>query len=66
MAVNSSFLGAARVSGPEADAFARKIAHGRGTKAASAAAQNGKHMTDAFVKKGVVVFSLTRAAHKVK
>lgn len=66
MAVNSTYFGVARVTGPEADAFARKIARGRGTKAASAAAQNGKHMTDTFAKKGVVVFSLSRAAHKAK
>jgi len=60
VAVNSSFLGAARVSGQEADAFARKITHARGTKAASASAQNGKHMADAFVRRGMVVLSLKK------
>lgn len=66
MAVNSSFLGAARVSGHEADAFARKITHARGTKAASVSAQNGKHLADTFAKKGVVVLSLRTPANKAK
>lgn len=58
MAVNSSYLGSARVSGTEAEAFARKITHARGTKAASASALNGRNMASTFAQKGVVVIKL--------
>lgn len=64
MAVNSTFLGAAKVSGQEAEAFARKITHGRGNKAASASALNGRHMTSTFARKGVVTFKLAKKTAK--
>ncbi|HZY19611.1 MAG TPA: hypothetical protein VFE82_14135 [Ramlibacter sp.] len=61
MAVNSTYLGAAKVTGQEAEAFARKITHGRGNKAASAAAKNGRHMTTVFARKGVATFTLKKS-----
>lgn len=60
MAVNSTYLGAARVSGPEAEAFARKVAHGRGRRAATVSASNGRALTQTFAKHGVVKFSLKK------
>lgn len=61
MAVNSTYLGAVLISGPEAAAFARKVTHARGTKAASASAQNGKHIASTFAKKGVVRIQLPKS-----
>ena len=58
MAIHTSFLGATTVSGDEAKAFTQRLAHARGTKAASEAAQNGRKMVAAFTKKGIVTVKL--------
>ncbi len=61
MAIHSTFLGSVKVSGDEAKSFARKVTHGRGTKAASVAAANGNVLVAAFAKKGVVAIKLKPA-----
>ena len=60
MAVHSTFLGAVTITGQEASAFARKLAHARGTKAASTSAQNGRAHASQFAKKGVVKLRLAK------
>lgn len=58
MAIHSSFLGSVTVSGDEAKSLTRKLTHGRGTKAASEAAQNGRKLASSFAKNGVVAVTL--------
>ena len=54
MAVHSNFLGSVRVSGDEAKALTRTLLHGRGTRAAVVAAQNGRKLATTFAKQGSV------------
>ncbi len=54
MAVHSNFLGSVTVSGDEAKALTRRLSHGRGTRAAVEAAQNGRKLATSFVKRGSV------------
>lgn len=61
MAVHSNFLGSVTVSGDEAKALTRRLAHGRGTRAAVAAAQNGRKLAATFAKRGSVVINLNPA-----
>jgi hypothetical protein len=58
MAVHSNFLGSVTVSGDEAKALTRRLAHGRATRAAVAAAQNGRKLASAFAKRGSVLIQL--------
>ena len=58
MAVLSNFLGSVKVSGVEAKALTRKLAHGRATRGAIDAAQNGHKLVTAFAKKGSVAIKL--------
>ena len=58
MAIHSSFLGSVKVSGDDAKSFSRKIAHGRGTKAAAESAANGRKLVSTFAKKGAVTIKL--------
>lgn len=58
MAIHSSFLGSVKVSGDDAKSFSRKIANGRGTKAAAASAANGRKLVSTFAKKGSVTIKL--------
>lgn len=58
MAIHTSFLGTTTVSGEEAKAFTRKLAHARGTKAASESARKGRSMVATFAKKGIVTVKL--------
>jgi len=60
VAVNSTFLGAVTITGQEAKAFARKVTHARGTKAASESAMHGRPLASTFAKKGVVTVNLAR------
>ena len=55
MAIQSTYLGPVAVSGDDAKSFARKIAYGRGTKAAAKSAANGRKLVAAFSKTGSVV-----------
>ena len=64
MAVRSSSLGAVKISGEEAQTFARKITYGRGTKAASESAKSGKVLADVFAKTGYVTFKLQQVKGK--
>jgi hypothetical protein len=58
MAVLSNFLGSVQVSGDEAKALTRKLTHGRTSRAAIDAAQNGHKLVTAFAKKGAVAIKL--------
>jgi hypothetical protein len=58
MAVQSNFLGSVTVSGDEAKALTRRLSHGRGTRAAVVAAQNGRKLATSFVKRGSVTIQL--------
>lgn len=58
MAIHSNFLGSVTVSGDDAKALTRKLTHGRGTKAATQAAANGRKLATSFAKKGSVVIKL--------
>jgi len=62
MAVHSSYLGSVKVSGAEGAAFKRKIANGRGTKAATESAKAGTPLVTAFAKRGVVTLPLKKPA----
>ncbi len=65
MAVHSNFLGSVTVSGDDAKALTRKLTHGRGTRAAVAAAQNGRKLATSFAKRGSVSITLKPTPHKV-
>lgn len=58
MAIHSNFLGSVTVSGDDAKALTRKLTHGRGTKAATQAAVNGRELATSFAKNGSVVIKL--------
>jgi hypothetical protein len=58
MAVHSNFLGSVTVSGDEAKALTRRLSHGRGSRAAVAAAQNGRKLATSFTKHGSVLIKL--------
>ena len=66
MAVLSNFLGSVKVTGDEARALTRKLTHGRASRAAVDAAQNGHKLVTAFAKKGSVAIKLkaTRSLSK--
>ena len=66
MAIHSTFLGSVKVSGEDAKSFTRKITHGRGTKAASESAANGRKLVAVFAKKGSVSIKLKPAKTTVK
>lgn len=58
MTIHSKFLGSVTVSGEDAKAFTRKLANGRGTKAAATSAANGRKLVATFAKKGAVTIKL--------
>lgn len=58
MAIRSNFLGSVTVSGDEAKALTRRLSHGRGTRAAVVAAQNGRKLATTFAKRGSVSIKL--------
>lgn len=58
MAVHSNFLGSVTVSGDEAKALTLRLSHGRGTRAAVVAAQNGRKLATAFAKRGSVTIKV--------
>jgi hypothetical protein len=58
MAIQSIYLGPVTVSGDDAESFARKIAYGRGTKAAAKSTANGRKLVTAFSKMGSVAIEL--------
>ncbi len=64
MPVKSSLLGSVTVSGDDAKALTRKLTHGRGTRAAVAAAQNGCKLATSFAKRGSVVIKLKPEPNK--
>jgi hypothetical protein len=66
MAVHSNFLGSVTVSGDEAKALTRRLVHGRGPRAAVAAAQNGRKLATTFAKRGSVVIQLKPAREPSK
>lgn len=60
MAIHTSFLGTTTISGDEAKAFSRRVAHARGTKAAAESARSGLKMMSSLQKRGVVVVKLDK------
>ena len=66
MAVHSNFLGSVRVSGDEAKALTRKVSHGRATRAAVSAAQNGRKLAMSFAKRGSVVIKIKPVSETLK
>lgn len=62
MAIHSSFLGSVKVSGNEAKSFSQKLAHARGTKAASISARSGRKLAAAYAKNGYVTIPLAKPA----
>jgi hypothetical protein len=58
MTVCSSFLGPVNVSGDDARSFARKVAHGRGTKGAADSVASGRTLVAEFTKNGFVTIQL--------
>lgn len=65
MAIHSTALGSVKVSGEDAKSFSRKITHGRGTKAATTAAANGRKLVATFSKRGSVTIKLKPAEPSV-
>lgn len=66
MAIHSTYLGSVTISGDDAKAFSRKVARGRGTKAAVQSAANGRKLAVAFAKGGTVAIKLKPAAKPTK
>jgi hypothetical protein len=66
MAVHSNFLGSVTVSGDDAKALARRLSHGRATRAAMVAAQNGRKLAASFAKRGSVVIKPKPASKSCK
>jgi hypothetical protein len=58
MAIRSTPLGPVTVSGDEAKALTHKLAYGRGTRAAMAAAKNGQQLVRNFDMRGSVVIEV--------
>ena len=58
MAIQSNVLGSVTVTGEDARAFTRKIAHGRAPRAAVVAARSGRELVASFSKHGVVSIKL--------
>lgn len=61
MAIRSTPLGSVTVSGDEAKALTRKLVYGRSTRAAMAAAKNGRQLVNSFAERGSVVIQLKPA-----
>ncbi|QPS10963.1 hypothetical protein I6G66_13625 [Delftia acidovorans] len=66
MAVHSKFLGPVTVSGDEAKALTRRLAHGRGTQAAVSSARNGRKLATTFTRDGTVRIKLKPTGERLK
>ncbi|UJW82282.1 hypothetical protein [Hydrogenophaga sp. SL48] len=60
MAIRSTPLGSVTVSGDEAKALTRQLVYGRSTRAAMAAAKNGRQLVRSFDVRGSVLIHLSR------
>jgi hypothetical protein len=58
MTIHSTLLGPITLTGDDAKSFIRKITYGRGTKAATESAINGRKLVAVFARKGAVPIRL--------
>lgn len=62
MAVQSSHLGAAHITGSDAQFFTRKVQNSRASARAQESAQRGSKLTKQLAKKGYVVLKARKVA----